>query len=165
MAVNIKIPPHDDSAEQSLLGAILIDKDAMMDVAEFVRPAYFYKEAHGHIYEAMSELYELHEPIDVVTITAQLKKNGSFKNIGGSSYLSDLLNVVPTSAHAQRYGRIIQENATKRRLVEAAARINELAFKEQGSAQQIVDEAEQEIFCYFSNHDTQRFYGDKRRTC
>ena len=146
MAVNIKIPPHDDSAEQSLLGAILIDKDAMMDVAEFVRPAYFYKEAHGHIYEAMSELYELHEPIDVVTITAQLKKNGSFKNIGGSSYLSDLLNVVPTSAHAQRYGRIIQENATKRRLVEAAARINELAFKEQGSAQQIVDEAEQEIF-------------------
>jgi len=146
MAVNIKIPPHDDSAEQSLLGAILIDKDAMMDVAEFVRPAYFYKEAHGHIYEAMSELYELHEPIDVVTVTAQLKKNGSFKNIGGSSYLSDLLNVVPTSAHAQRYGRIIQENATKRRLVEAAARINELAFKEQGSAQQIVDEAEQEIF-------------------
>lgn len=74
MAVNIKIPPHDDSAEQSILGAILIDKDAMMDVAEFVRPAHFYKEAHAHIYEAMSELYELHEPIDVVTVTAQLKK-------------------------------------------------------------------------------------------
>src|SRR3989344_3631845 len=101
-----KVPPHDDVAEQSLLGAILIDKDAMVDVAEFLRPQHFYKEAHGYIFSAMMDLYEAHEPIDVVTVTAQLKKTGKLKDADGASYLSDLLNVVPTSAHAEQYGRI-----------------------------------------------------------
>lgn len=143
---NPKVPPHDDTAEQSVLGAILIDKDAMVDVAEFLRSKHFYKEAHSHVYEAMMDLYESHEPIDVVTVTAQLKKNGKLKDVGGASYVNDLLNVVPTSAHAERYGRIIQENYTKRQLIEAAADITEMAFREEGSAQQIVDKAEAEIF-------------------
>jgi len=143
---SIKVPPHDTTAEQSVLGAVLIDKDAMIDVAEFLRPEHFYKDAHGIIYGAMLELFEAHEPIDVITLTAQLKKNGMLKSVGGSSYISDFLNVVPTSAHAAQYARIIQEHATKRRLVDAAATITELAFKEEGTAQQIVDEAEQEIF-------------------
>lgn len=143
---NPKVPPHDNTAEQSVLGAILIDKDAMIDVAEFLRPHHFYRDAHAMIFSAMMELYEAHEPIDVVTITAQMKKTGTLKDIGGASYISELLNVVPTSAHAEQYARIIQEHATKRRLVESAAKITELAFKEEGSAQQIVDEAEQEIF-------------------
>lgn len=141
-----KVPPHDDAAEQSVLGAILIDKDAMIDVAEFLRPDHFYTESHGLIFSAILELYESHEPIDVVTVTAQLKKNGSLKDAGGSSAVSDLLNAVPTSAHAERYARIIQEHFTKRQLVAAAAEITELAFREEGSAQQIVDRAEQEIF-------------------
>lgn len=144
--MNPKVPPHDDAAEQSVLGAILIDKDAMIDVAEFLRPAHFYKESHGLIFSAILELYESHEPIDIVTVTAQLKKNGSLKDAGGASAISDLLNAVPTSAHAQRYARIIQEHFTKRQLVAAAAQITELAFREEGSAQQIVDRAEQEIF-------------------
>lgn len=143
---NPKIPPHDNTAEQSVLGAILIDKDAMIDVGEFLRPHHFYRDAHAMIFSAMMELYEAHEPIDIVTVTAQMKKTGTLKDIGGASYISELLNVVPTSAHAQQYARIIQEHATKRRLVESAAKITELAFKEEGSAQQIVDEAEQEIF-------------------
>lgn len=141
-----KVPPHDDVAEQSVLGAILIDKDAMVDVAEFLRSNHFYKEAHSHIFDAMLILYESHEPIDVVTVTAQLKKNGKLKEAGGTSYISDLLNTVPTSAHAERYGRIIQENYTKRQLIEAAADITEMAFREEGSAQAIVDKAESEIF-------------------
>ncbi len=143
---NPKIPPHDETAEQSVLGAILIDKDAMVDVAEFLRPNHFYKDAHGQIFAAMLELYEEHEPIDVVTVTAQLKKNGKLKDIGGASYLSDLLNTVPTSAHAERYGRIIQENFTKRQLIEAASVIADMAFREEGSAGAIVDKAESEIF-------------------
>jgi replicative DNA helicase len=141
-----KVPPHDDVAEQSVLGAILIDKDAMVDVAEFLRPHHFYKEAHGLVYEAMMALYESHEPIDVVSLTAQLKSDGNLKAVGGASYLSDLLNVVPTSAHAERYGRIIQENCTKRQLIEVGAKITEYAFKDEGSASSIVDKAEQEIF-------------------
>jgi replicative DNA helicase len=145
--LNPKVPPHDLTAEQSVLGAVLIDKDAMIDIAEFLRAEHFYKEAHAHIYDAMLTLFEQHEPIDLVTLTAQLKTAGTLKDInGGESYISDLLNVVPTSAHAEQYARIIKENATKRRLVESAAKITELAFREEGSAQQIVDEAEQEIF-------------------
>ncbi len=143
--VNPRIPPHDDVAEQSVLGAILIDKDAMVDVAEFLRPHHFYKDANAQIYSAMMELYELHEPIDVVTLTAQLKKNGSIKTVT-APYVSDLVNVVPTSAHAEQYARIITEHATKRRLVEAAAKITEMAFRDEGAANKIVDEAESQIF-------------------
>lgn len=143
--VNPKVPPHDDVAEQSVLGAVLIDKDAMVDVAEFLRPAHFYKDANSQVYKAMMELYELHEPIDIVTVTAQLKKNGSLKLVT-PSYVSDLVNVVPTSAHAEQYARIITEHATKRRLVDAAARITEMAFRDEGAANAIVDEAESQIF-------------------
>jgi replicative DNA helicase len=146
MPVNPKVPPHDDVAEQSVLGAILLDKDAMVDVAEFLRADHFYKESHALIFSAMLALYESHEPIDVVSLTAQLKSDGNLKAVGGASYLSDLLNIVPTSAHAQRYGRIIQENHTKRELVQVGARITELAFKDEGSAISIVDSAEQQIF-------------------
>ncbi|MCL4360560.1 replicative DNA helicase [Patescibacteria group bacterium] len=141
-----KVPPHDDVAEQSLLGALLIDKDAMVDVAEFLRSQHFYKDAHAAIYDAMLALYEQHEPVDIVTLTAQLKKNGMLKSVGGASYLSDLLNVVPTSAHAEQYGRIILEHATKRRLIEAAAKMTENAFREEGAVREILDTAEQELF-------------------
>lgn len=141
-----KVPPHDNVAEQSVLGAVLIDKDTMVDVAEFLRPHHFYSPIHSMVFQAMIELYESHEPIDVVTTAAQLKKKGTLKDIGGTAYLSDLVNVVPTSAHAEQYARIITESATKRRLVEAAAKITEMAFREEGGAQSIVNDAESEIF-------------------
>ncbi|KKU83823.1 MAG: Replicative DNA helicase [Microgenomates group bacterium GW2011_GWA2_47_8] len=141
-----KVPPHDAQSEQSVLGAILIDKDAMIDVAEFLRPEHFYADAHSVIYQAMIALFEAHEPIDVVTLTAALKKAGTLKIAGNPSYIAELMNVVPTSAHAQHYARIIVENYTKRRLVETAAKVTELAFKDEGSAREILDQAEQEIF-------------------
>lgn len=144
--MNPNVPPHDDAAEQSVLGAILIDRDAMLEVAEFLRPAHFYKDAHGTIFAAMMTLYEAHEPLDVVSVTAQLKKDGTLKIAGGAGAVSEFLNVVPTSAHAQKYARIIQENYTKRRLVELGARVTELAFSESGDAKEILDSAEQEIF-------------------
>ena len=146
MPLDPKVPPHDDVAEQSVLGAILIDKDAMVDVAEFLRPMHFYKDSHAKIFDAMMVLYEAHEPIDAVSVTAQLKKDGGLKAVGGASYLSDLLNVVPTAAHAERYGRIIQESYTKRQLIDLGARLTEMAFKEEGGVREIVDHAEQEIF-------------------
>ncbi len=152
---DLKIPPHDDVAEQSVLGAVLIDKDAMIDVAEFLRPEHFYADANAAIFGAMLTLYEAHEPLDVVSVTAQLKKDGTLKRVGGASYVSELLNVVPTSAHAQKYARIIQEQYTKRRLIELGARVTELAFKDQGDAKEILDSAEQEIFA-ISQQTTKR---------
>ncbi len=141
-----KVPPHDQTAEQSILGAILIDKDAMIDVAEFLRPQHFYQESHGLIFKAMVALYENHEPIDVVSVTAQLKKDGNLKEIGKTSYLNELLSVVPTSAHASKYARIVLENYTKRQLINLGAKVTELAFKEEGGVKEVLDLAEQEIF-------------------
>lgn len=141
-----KVPPHDVTIEQSVLGAILIDKDAMIDVAEFLRPDHFYKEGHAAIYSAMLTLYELREPLDVVTVGAQLKKDGTLALVGGATYLSELLNTVPTSAHAEQYGRLIHELFTKRRLIEIGAKITQLAFRPEGAAGEILDSAEAEIF-------------------
>lgn len=143
---NAKVPPHDETVEQSILGAILIDKDALIAVAEFLRPEHFYNERHGMIYQAMLTLFELHEPVDIVTLSAQLKKDGKSVIIGDTAYLSELLEIVPTSAHAASYGQLIKEQYLKRKLIHAAAKLNELAFKDEGSAQSILDEAEQEIF-------------------
>lgn len=153
--VHPKVPPHDDTVEKSLLGAILINKDAMIDVAEFLKPVQFYTEIHGSIYQAMLTLYEEHEPIDVVTVSSQMKKEGLLKQAGGVGYLTELLSIVPTSAHAGQYGKIIKEHYTKRQLVKAAAKINELAFSEVGGVQEILDQAEQEIFA-IAQHSTRR---------
>jgi replicative DNA helicase len=150
-----KIPPHDETVEQSLLGAILIDKDALIAVAEFLRPEHFYKSAHGDIYQAMLSLFEAHEPVDAVTLSAQMKKEGSLKTAGGSAYLTELLTVVPTSAHALQYGQIIKELYLKRKLITTSAKLTELAFRDEGTAQSILDEAEQEIFA-IAQHSTKR---------
>jgi replicative DNA helicase len=144
--MNPKIPPHDETVEKSLLGAILIDKDALIAVAEFLRPEHFYSEQNGIIFQTMLTLFEQHMPLDIVTVTAQLKKDGMIKAAGGSSYLGELLTITPTSAHAGQYGMIIKEHWLKRKLISAGARLTEVAFKEEGSAQAILDQAEQEIF-------------------
>jgi len=155
MAQTVKVPPHDEAVEQSVLGAILIDKDAMIDVVEFLRPEHFYREGHNAIYAAMIALYERHEPIDVVTVTSELKKEGKLVIAGGAGAVAELVGVVPTSAHAEQYARIIKEHHTKRLLISTAAKINELAFEEKGEAQSILDEAEQQIFS-ISQHAMKR---------
>lgn len=154
---DIKVPPHDQQAEKSILGAILIDKDAIIDVLEFLRPEHFYEEGHGHIFSAMITLFEAHEPIDIVTVTSALKKAGKLKEAGGKDGLTDLLDVVPTSAHAQQYGRIVSDNYTKRRLINAGARITEEAFKEQTEIREILDQAESEIFAISQFHTHRDF--------
>lgn len=153
----VKVPPHDEQAELSVLGAILIDKDAIVDVVEFLRPEHFYREAHGKIYQAMLSLFEKHEPLDIVTVTAELKKNGDFDKVGGASYLTDLLNIVPTSAHAENYGRIVQDSYTRRTLISAGAKITEQAFREEGDVKKILDQAESEIFAISQVHTRRDF--------
>ncbi len=143
---DIRVPPHDEQAELSILGAILIDKDAIVDVVEFLRPEHFYKEGNARIYESMLSLFEKHEPIDIVTVTAELKQYGHFEKCGGASYLTELLNAVPTSAHASNYGQIIQDNHTRRILISAGANITEHATSGEGDVKRILDLAEAEIF-------------------
>ena len=144
--MDIKVPPHDDESEKSVLGAILIDKDALAEVVDFLRPEFFYNDLHGMVYDAMLSLFEVHEPVDLITVTAMLKKKGKFKEVGGTAFLTELLNIVPTSANIETYGRIVQDNYTKRRLITASSHIAEKAFQEKGEVKEILDQAEVEIF-------------------
>ena len=100
MAV-VRIPPHDDDAEQAVLGAILIDKDAIISVSQLISPDNFYDERHSNIYEAMLSLYEDRKPIDLLTLTDVLKKKKLYDRVGGSAYLTSLTTVVPTAANSE----------------------------------------------------------------
>lgn len=142
----IKIPPHSKEAEISVIGSLLLDKDAIIAVAEFLQPEHFYDNRNSRIFRAILELYNERSPIDVVTVSEKLKKAKDFADVGGLSYLGELVNQVPTSAHVEHYGRIVKEAATKRTLMSAATRLAELSFDEGTSADELLDRAEQEVF-------------------
>jgi len=153
----IRIPPHSGEAESCVLGAILIDKDAIVAVAEFLRPEHFYNENNALIFQALLDLYEERKPIDIVTLKDELKKRKILTKVGGSTYLANLVNQVPTAAHVEEYGRIIKDNYTKRELISAAAKITESAFDEGQEATAVLDRAEQAIFALSQKHLRQVF--------
>jgi replicative DNA helicase len=144
--LTLRVPPHSQEAEESVLGAMLIDKDAVIAVAEFLHPEDFYDERLKDIYQACLDLYEARTPIDVLTVTERLKKRKTIKNVGSSSFLADLANKVPTAAHVEHYGRIVKDTATKRSLMSAATRLVEVSMDEGMAANEALDKAESEIF-------------------
>lgn len=155
--VDLKIPPHDDDAEKSVLGAILLDRDAIIEVAEFLHPEHFYNPIHEKIYRAVLSLYEKREPIDLVTLTAELKKKKVLTEIGGTSYLMELTTFVPTAAHSEQYGRIIEDAYTKRELIAAASKVVDDAFSDTGDVKDLLDKAESSIFTLSQRHSRQNF--------
>lgn len=142
----VKIPPQNIEIEQSLLGALLIDKNSILKVIDVLRSEDFYKDAHRIIYETMLELYESHEPIDILSLTSRLKEKNLLEEIGGRSYLTSLANLVPSASHVSNYALTIQKKATLRRLIETAAYINELGYQESEDIDNILDKAEQKLF-------------------
>src|SRR3989344_5971367 len=156
-----RIPPHDETAEASVLGAILIDKDAIAEIVDFVRPEYFYKDIHAQIFEAMINLFEKHEPVDVVTVTAELKKMGKYKDIGGSSYLAELTNSVPTSANIEFYASIVSDHFIKRKLIESSAKITVAAFEGSRDTKSLLDSAEMEIMAIAQRRSRRDFINIK----
>lgn len=153
----LKIPPHSDEAEASILGSILIDKDAIIAVAEFLRPEHFYSETNGSIFKAILDLYEERSPIDIITLTDKLKKNRALTKIGGSVYLAELVNEIPTAANAEKYGQIVKDLCVKRQLIHASSKISELCFDEGTEASQALDKAEMEVFSLSQKHLKQSF--------
>ncbi|MDO8570543.1 MAG: replicative DNA helicase [Candidatus Daviesbacteria bacterium] len=142
-----KLPPQNIEAEQSLLGALLIDKDAIIKIAESLHPLHFYRtEQHGKIFEAILALFEKREPIDLVTLTDKLRQSEALDLVGGPAYLASLVNIVPTSAHIEHYARIIKEHAIRRTLISKATRLIENAYDESMPLANILDTAEQDIF-------------------
>lgn len=154
--VNIKVSPHNEEAEQSVLGAILIDKDAISLVSAVISPKDFYNDINGIIFDAMLSLYEERKPIDVITLTRELKKKRSGEKVE-SSYLSDLVNVVPTAANIEHYAEIIRETATKRNLITVGTQIAENAFKEEAQIGELLDKAESSIFAISQGHNIRGF--------
>ena len=152
MADVIKMPPSSIEAEQSVLGSILIDNDAILSVSEFLRPEHFYDLNNVKIYEAMLSLYENRMPIDLVTVSERLRELKSLKKIGGKAFLSRLANEVPTSANVESYGQIIKSLSAKRELISAAGRISEKSFDAGIPSAELLDFAEQEIFSLSQKH-------------
>src|SRR3989344_1222973 len=120
-----KVPPHDTSAEQSVLGAILIDPSAIGMVIEILDANAFYLDAHKKLFTAMISLFEKHQPIDLVTISSELKDLGHLKSIGGTDYVAELIDKVPTSAHIEQYARIVKGDSVKRTLIGVGSRLFE----------------------------------------
>lgn len=148
----VKVPPHSAEAEESVLGALLLDKDAVIAVAEFLKPEDFYDDRHKEIFVSALELFEERTPIDVLTVSEKLKKRKALKRVGGSSYLADLVNNVPTAAHVEHYGRIVKDASIKRALMSATARIMDFSLDESLAAPELLDRAESEIFSLTQKH-------------
>jgi len=141
-----KIPPQNIDAEKSLLGAVLIDEETLADITEHVTQKDFYEKRHGMIYDAMMRLYEKRKPVDLLTLTDELKRKKELEDVGGSAYLTELTNYVPTSAHAESYAEIVAQKAVRRRLIRASSEISEMGFDEESSTQELLQQAEQELF-------------------
>ena len=140
-----RLPPQSLDSEQAVLGSILIDRDAIVEVADFLRPADFYRAANGTIYAAMLDLYGRREPIDVVTVAEALERSGELANVGGPSYLSQLGNNTPTAVHVEQYGRIVERKALGRSLIQAAGRIAAIGYEDSPDTSDALDRAQQEL--------------------
>ncbi|MBI5099455.1 MAG: replicative DNA helicase [Nitrospirae bacterium] len=141
-----RLPPQNIEAEQSVLGAVLLDNEAIATVIEQLTPNDFYKDSHKKIFIAMLELYEKNEPIDLITLTEQLSRKEQIEEIGGASYLSSIVNLVPTSANARYHAKIVKEKAILRNLITTSAEIITTCYDAEGDVHELLDSAETKIF-------------------
>lgn len=141
-----KIPPHDIEAEQAILGSMLTDKDAVISAIEVLKEDAFYREDNKAIYAAILSLYAKSEPIDIITVKAELVENGNFERIGGLEYLAELPERVPTTSNVDRYIKIVEEKAMLRSLISTANELVSLGYNETEEVDSIMDLAEKKSF-------------------
>lgn len=153
-----KLPPQHLEAERSVLGGMLLQNDAINRVVEFLRPEDFYRDSHRQIFQAIIELYQKNEPADIVTVTNVLKMKGALEDVGGASYLSELVDNVPTAANIATYGRIIREKAIVRHLITGASDIIAKGYEDHGDVDEYLDTAEKIIFEIAQRRVHQGFY-------
>jgi replicative DNA helicase len=153
-----RTPPQDIVAEQSVLGGMMLSKDAIADVVEEVKGTDFYRPAHEMVYDAILDLYGRGEPADAVTVAAELTKRGEIARVGGAPYLHTLISMVPTAANAGYYARIVRERAVLRRLVEAGTRIVQLGYAtDGGDVDELVNNAQAEIYAVSENRTSEDY--------
>ncbi|HEV2403624.1 MAG TPA: replicative DNA helicase [Candidatus Saccharimonadales bacterium] len=150
--INSQQLPHNIEAEASLLGALLIDSDAIVKVADLLTAGDFFDPRHAHIYEAMAQLYEKRRSIDVLTLADQLKTTGMLDAVGGPSYLAELTNFVPTASHAEQYADIVAQKALRRRLIQASQDMTRLGLDESKELKSLIEDAESRLFEVSGQH-------------
>ncbi|QQS61013.1 MAG: replicative DNA helicase [Candidatus Moraniibacteriota bacterium] len=148
----LRVPPHNIDAEQSVLGALMLDKDAIIRVADIVGIKDFYNGKHGFIYEAILDLYEQRDPIDLLSLSNKLEEKNKLEEIGGTSYLASLVNSVPSASNVGHYAGVVQKKAILRRLIAVANEIADLGFEESQDVQLTLDKAEQKLFGISQKH-------------
>jgi len=154
---NFRTPPQNLEAEQSVLGSLMLDKDAVIKIADLLKVGDFYKDDHNLIYEAMLELYESRDPLDVLSISNRLDEKKQLEKIGGSTYLATLVSTVPSASHIVHYAKVVQKKALLRRLIKAATEILEAGYREGDDVEKILDEAEQKLFAVSQKYIKQDF--------
>ena len=141
-----KLPPQNNEAEQSVIGAILIENEALLKSIEIIRPEDFYRESHRLIFQSMIELFEKNEPADLITLTEHLRNKNKLEEVGGASYLTTLCDQIPTAANIEYYAKIVKEKAVLRRLIYCATEIATRGYSNQDEVGELLDFAEKSIF-------------------
>ncbi|MFH1956077.1 MAG: replicative DNA helicase [Patescibacteria group bacterium] len=154
---SLKIPPHDSDAEKSVLGALMIDSNTMGVVIDVLRLDDFYDQKHSLIFQTMIDLYEKREPIDVLSVSSRLKEKKLLKQIGGSSYISDLVNSVATASNVKHYAEIVRKKKILRELIESSSHISFLGYNEEDDIEELLDQAEKRIFSIARHSVKQKF--------
>lgn len=152
-----KLPPQDIDSERSVLGAMMLDKDAVIRVADILTPGDFYNPYHAKIFETILDLFEKGEPIDILSVTQKLKDKNFLKDIGGSAYLTDLINSVPTATHVSYYAKLVRQKKVLRELVNASSEITQKIFDSPGDTEALLDEVEQKVFSISQKSRPQNF--------
>ena len=152
-----RIPPHNEDAEKSVLGSVILDKDALYEVLEILKPEDFYNEMHKEIYSAVIELYRKNQPVDILTLSEELKKRKSLEMVGGRAYIALLSTIVPSTSNAAQYAKIIAEKAVIRRLISTASDIMEKGYQEKMESAEVLDYAERGIFEIAQSRQTKDF--------
>lgn len=154
---HLRVPPHNIDAEQSVLGSLMLDKDAIIKVADTLRTGDFYKPDHNDIYDAILALYEKREPIDALSLSNILEERGKLDRVGGSAYVTSLVNSVPTASNVSHYAKLVQKKALLRRLISTATDIAEMGYDESEDVHKVLDEAEQKLFAVSQKYIKQDF--------
>ncbi|GAW32564.1 replicative DNA helicase [Carboxydocella sp. JDF658] len=141
-----RVPPHNLDAEQSVLGSMLLDQEAVFKAMEIIRAEDFYRDAHRLIFEAICDLADRSEPVDIITVAEELRQRGQLDKVGGAAYIATLSGIVPTAANVEYYARIIREKSLLRALISAATRIAQLGYEGEAEAEEILMQAEKMIY-------------------
>lgn len=145
-AEGLRMPPHNMEAEASVLGSIMIDKNAITKIADLITPEDFYSEQNAKIFEVIANLYDEQLPLDILNVSSRLKEKKILKEVGGKSYLADLVNSVPTASNITSYAKLVKNKSLLRRLIDVSSEITQMGFDEERPVDEILDDAEQKLF-------------------